>query len=106
MTGIRCYNSKFINSLLDTNNFYREIHRNLGATINQITTGNFKKMSFYFPSNKEKEKIGEFFGKLDRQIELEEEKLELLEAQKKGYMQKLFSQEMRFKDNKENNYPD
>ncbi|MCI2863603.1 restriction endonuclease subunit S, partial [Staphylococcus hominis] len=102
MTGIRCYNSKFINSLLDTNNFYREIHRNLGATINQITTGNFKKMSFYFPDDKEKEKIGEFFGKLDRQIELEEEKLELLEQQKKGYMQKIFSQELRFKDDNGN----
>ncbi|UIK43194.1 restriction endonuclease subunit S [Staphylococcus epidermidis] len=106
MTGIRCYNSKFINSLLDTNNFYREIHRNLGATINQITTGNFKKMSFYFPDDKEKEKIGEFFGKLDRQIELEEEKLELLEQQKRGYMQKIFSQEMRFKDENNNSYPD
>lgn len=105
MTGIRCYNSKFINSLLDTNNFYREIHRNLGATINQITTGNFKKMSFYFPDDKEKEKIGEFFGKLDRQIELEEEKLELLEQQKKGYMQKIFSQELRFKDDNGNDYP-
>lgn len=105
MTGIRCYNSKFINSLLDTNNFYREIHRNLGATINQITTGNFKKMSFYFPDDKEKEKIGEFFGKLDRQIELEEEKLELLEQQKRGYMQKIFSQELRVKDVNGNHYP-
>lgn len=98
MTGIRCYNSKFINSLLDTNNFYREIHRNLGATINQITTGNFKKMSFYFPDDKEKEKIGEFFGKLDHQIELEEKKLELLEQQKRGYMQKIFTQELKFKN--------
>lgn len=105
MTGIRCYNSKFINSLLDTNNFYREIHRNLGATINQITTGNFKKMSFYFPDDKEKEKIGEFFGKLDRQIELEEKKVELLEQQKRGYMQKIFSQQLRFKDENGNDYP-
>ncbi|WP_145471451.1 restriction endonuclease subunit S [Staphylococcus pettenkoferi] len=105
MTGIRCYNSKFINSLLDTNNFYREIHRNLGATINQITTGNFKKMSFYFPDDKEKEKIGEFFGKLDRQIELEEKKVELLEQQKRGYMQKIFSKQLRFKDENGNDYP-
>jgi len=32
----------------------------------------------------EQEKLGVFFSKIDRQIELEEEKLELLEQQKKG----------------------
>ncbi|MEN2011308.1 restriction endonuclease subunit S [Staphylococcus hominis] len=50
-------------------------------------------------------KISKFFSKLDRQIELEEEKLELLEQQKRGYMQKLFSQELRFKDYNGNEYP-
>ncbi|HCU7064564.1 TPA: restriction endonuclease subunit S, partial [Staphylococcus aureus] len=44
--------------------------------------------------------------KLDRQIELEEQKLELLQQQKKGYMQKIFSQELRFKDENGNDYPD
>ena len=45
------------------------------------------------------------FSKLDCQIELEEKKLELLEQQKKGYIQKIFSQELRFKDENGNNYP-
>ncbi|MCH1561257.1 restriction endonuclease subunit S, partial [Staphylococcus epidermidis] len=53
----------------------------------------------------EQAKIGIFFNKLDRQIELEEEKLELLEQQKRGYMQKIFSQELRFKDENGNKYP-
>ncbi|MEN2033025.1 restriction endonuclease subunit S [Staphylococcus hominis] len=57
----------------------------------------FIKMPIFLPSNQEQEKIGDFFSKLDRQIELEEQKLEKLEEQKKGYMQKLFSQELRFK---------
>lgn len=51
-------------------------------------------------------KIGNFFSKLDHQIELEEKKLELLEQQKRGYMQKIFSQELRFKDENGNEYPD
>lgn len=97
MTGIRSDYNFFINALLDTENFKRNIHMNLGATINQITTGMFKKMKFYFPKNQEQQKIGDFFSKLDQQIELEEQKLEKLEEQKKGYMQKLFSQELRFK---------
>ncbi|UVI86630.1 restriction endonuclease subunit S [Staphylococcus aureus] len=54
----------------------------------------------------EQQKIGEFISKLDRQIELEEQKLELLQQQKKGYMQKIFSQELRFKDENGNDYPD
>lgn len=65
----------------------------------------FVKMPIVLPSEQEQEKIGGFFSKLDRQIELEEEKLELLEQQKKGYMQKIFSQELRFKDENGNKYP-
>ncbi|WP_256089693.1 restriction endonuclease subunit S, partial [Staphylococcus aureus] len=42
----------------------------------------------------EQQKIGEFISKLDRQIDLEEQKLELLQQQKKGYMQKIFSSEL------------
>ena len=57
------------------------------------------------PSKNEQKKIGVFFSKLDRQIELEEQKLEKLEEQKKGYMQKIFSQELRFKDENGNDYP-
>ncbi|MBS3352544.1 restriction endonuclease subunit S [Staphylococcus aureus] len=63
------------------------------------------KINRFVPSNKERQKIGEFFIKLDRQIELEEQKLELLQQQKKGYMQKIFSQELRFKDENGNDYP-
>lgn len=57
------------------------------------------------PCLEEQEKIGGFFSKLDRQIELEEQKLSLLEEQKKGYMQKIFSQELRFKDENGEHYP-
>ncbi|MCH4417228.1 restriction endonuclease subunit S [Staphylococcus haemolyticus] len=66
----------------------------------------FIKMPIFLPSNQEQEKIGDFFSKLDRQIELEEQKLEKLEEQKKGYMQQIFSQELRFKDESENDYPE
>lgn len=71
---------------------------------------NFKEIAninLYIPDNfNEQEKLGKFFSKLDRQIKLEEEKLELLEQQKRGYMQKLFSQELRFKDKNGNKYPE
>lgn len=62
--------------------------------INKETFGSY---FINLPQLDEQIKIGNFFNKLDRQIELEEQKLEKLEEQKKGYMQKLFSQELRFK---------
>ncbi|MCR0851102.1 restriction endonuclease subunit S [Staphylococcus saprophyticus] len=65
-----------------------------------------KNIVLSMPDTKEQRKIGDFFSKLDQQIELEEKKLELLEQQKRGYMQKVFSQELRFKDKKDNYYSD
>ncbi|WP_239748800.1 MULTISPECIES: restriction endonuclease subunit S [unclassified Mammaliicoccus] len=58
------------------------------------------------PDTVEQKRIAKFFNKLDRQIELEEQKLAKLEEQKKGYMQKIFSQELRFKDENGNEYPE
>ncbi|AMO52680.1 TPA: restriction endonuclease subunit S [Staphylococcus aureus] len=64
------------------------------------------KINRFVPTNKEQQKIGKFFSKLDRQIELEEQKIELLQQQKKGYIQKIFSQELRFKDENGDDYPE
>ncbi|MDW3898625.1 restriction endonuclease subunit S [Staphylococcus saprophyticus] len=71
-----------------------------------INSEEYGKLKMMFPSKVEQNKIGAFFSKLDRQIELEEQKLEKLEEQKKGYMQKIFSQELRFKDKNGNDYPE
>lgn len=83
---------------------YGEIH-GAGSTFVEISGKEMAKMPISIPVIKEQQKIGSFFSKLDRQIELEEQKLEKLEEQKKGYMQKLFSQELRFKDDSGCDYP-
>ncbi|HDK9011884.1 TPA: restriction endonuclease subunit S [Staphylococcus aureus] len=69
-----------------------------------INSEEYSNLSLCTPSKNEQEKIGNFFSKLDRQIELEEQKLAKLEEQKKGYMQKIFSQELRFKDENGNTF--
>ncbi|HGO3636460.1 TPA: restriction endonuclease subunit S, partial [Staphylococcus aureus] len=71
-----------------------------------ITKKDIEQFKVPYVSINEQQKIGEFFSKLDRQIELEEQKLELLQQQKKGYMQKIFSQELRFKDENGEDYPE
>ncbi|MEB7788371.1 hypothetical protein A4A32_02425 [Staphylococcus equorum] len=77
-----------------------------GSTFESISGKDIRDLKFYVCNSEEQNKIGEFFNKLDRQIELEEQKLEKLEEQKKGYMQQIFSQKLRFKDENNNDYPE
>ena len=75
MTGIRATQHSFINALLDTNQFEKEIEKNMGATINQITGYMFANMSFTVPSSEEeKRKIGTFFKSIDNLITLHQRK--------------------------------
>ena len=58
------------------------------------------------PSLKEQERIVNFLTKVDKIIEKQEEKVKNLENYKKGMMQKIFSQEIRFKDENGEAYPE
>lgn len=90
MTGIRPRQSSFINALLDTNLFSKEVEKNLGATINQITTGMFKKMQFLFPKIEEQKCIGLYFDILNELIVHQSEELEKLKNIKKALLEKMF----------------
>ncbi|HCU7484509.1 TPA: restriction endonuclease subunit S [Staphylococcus aureus] len=101
----------FMKNYFESTKWYREVAniavegaRNHGLL--NIPVNDFFNININLPIQYEQEKIGEFFSKLDRQIELEEQKLAKLEEQKKGYMQKIFSQEIRFKDDNGNDYPE
>ena len=99
-------NSYFLESLIRSQTVQNELWRKTLhiAFPKKINKNEIAKVEINYPEQMEQQKIGEFFSKLDRQIELEEQKLEKLEEQKKGYMQKIFSQELRFKDGNGNNY--
>jgi type I restriction enzyme S subunit len=72
-----------------------------------ITGGLLKALIVHLPSNKnEKENIANFFFDIDKKISLLEKKHELLNFYKKGVMQKLLSQEIRFKDEAANDFPE
>lgn len=105
------YESDFIEKYFHTKILDKQLRKLITSTARMdgllnISDNDFYSMLINIPTKKEQQKIGEFFSKLDRQIELEEQKLAKLEEQKKGYMQKIFSQEFRFKDENGNDYPE
>ncbi len=101
------YDRLFLVEVLNSSKIQNKILSLAGSsTIPDLNHSDFYSISSSYPLLREQQKIGKFFSKLDRQIELEEQKLELLKQQKKGYMQKIFSQELRFKDENGNDYPD
>lgn len=90
MTGIRSNNNNFINAIFDSDNFKREIHKNLGATINQITTGELKRMNFYIPSlTSEQNYLGNLMKVLDKLITLQQRKLTELQLLRTSLNQQL-----------------
>lgn len=58
------------------------------------------------PSIQEQKKIAQFFTLIDKKIEKQSEKVEALKTYKKGIMQKIFKQEIRFKDENGKEYPE
>lgn len=103
MTGIRSDSPDFINALLSTDTFDKEIKINMGATINQITGYMFANMEFMTPSFQERQAVGSFFSRLDDLITLHQRKCDKLIQFKAAMLQKMFPQngadkpEIRFK---------
>lgn len=59
-----------------------------------------------FPSLPEQRKITDFLKAVDERLEKLERKKELLDDYKRGVIQKIFSQELRFKNDEGNDYPE
>lgn len=72
-----------------------------------ISTSKLEKWRMMIPTDSEEQhKLGDYFRNLDYLITLHQRKLEKLERLKKGVMQKLFSQEVRFKVDDGSEFPD
>ena len=100
-------NTKYIYYLFNTKAFHKQLVQIIGASGQpKFNKTELKQMKFYVPTIEEQEKIASFFSLIDKKIELQTEKVEELKNYKKGLMQKIFSQELRFKDENGKKYPE
>jgi len=84
-----------------------ELHRIADtSSIPQINNKHIEPLKISLPSLIEQQKIASFLSKVDQKISLLTKKHELLIQYKKGVMQKIFNQEIRFKDKDGKDFPE
>jgi type I restriction enzyme S subunit len=88
------------------NRYLRPLVRKGAKNTLQVSDAEALRGNFLIPSVAEQKKITQLLNILDKKIEQLKQKKSLLEEYKKGIMQKIFAQEIRFKDENENEFPD
>ena len=100
----------FVEHFFNTTKWHKHMEdiANYGARDDRMSFSvvDFYKMPIPLPDIEEQKKIASFLTVVDDKIQALKQKKTLLEQYKKGVMQKIFSQELRFKDDNLNHYPD
>ena len=77
-----------------------------GASRKKLLKDSMLKITMNMPSLPEQQKIAEFLSTIDTVIEKQKETVSAWEERKKGMMQRLFSQEVRFKSDDGSEFPE
>lgn len=103
----KCLNLSYKKYCFIVDNFRKEVLKRSSTSANtNINQDNLSVIRFNVPSLPEQQKIAEFLSKVDEVIAEREAEVKDLEQKKKGLMQKLFSQQLRFTDSNNQPYPD
>jgi len=103
----RLYNSLYLNYFMTAHFFQLELWKRTIhlAFPRKINLGEIKKCHVLFPTFGEQQKLGSFFYTIDQYINNIEQQLSLWQSYKKGMMQRIFSQQQRFKQTNGQPYP-
>ena len=90
MTVFRGESNKFISHWFQSSIYYKEVHKNLGATINSINGSDLKKFKTIFPTKPEQTKIASFLNSIDSKIKKVNKQLDESKQFKKALLQQMF----------------
>jgi len=90
--------NEFLFRIVQTNNFIDLANQSSGSKMPRADWSVVENGLFSFPTLPEQSKIATFLTAVDEKLQALKKKKSLLEVYKKGVMQKLFSQELRFKN--------
>ena len=100
-------NKWYLCQLLDSNIMYKQYRRlAAGGVVLNISSEIVNSTKIPVPSLPEQQKIAEFLSTIDTVIAKQKETVSAWEERKKGVMQKLFSQEVRFKADDGSDFPE
>lgn len=100
-------NPKFVYSLLQMESTVSKINNCIAGTDPpNLSTQDIKDMIVFVPIIEEQIKIADFISSVDEKITLLNKQYDLLCQYKKGMMQEIFSQKMRFKDDSGRAFPE
>lgn len=102
-------NAVFMELVVRNPDFIKRSLKYLEGTVIKLMTlkpRDFLRIKSYIPCLPEQQKIVEFLSTIDTVIEKQRETVSAWEERKKGVMQKLFSQEVRFKADDGSDFPD
>lgn len=102
-----CENARFLYQLLQLDGFVDEVmNRCTGTSYPAINSSGLATILVKVPTKSEQQKIADFLTQIDNKINQLSQKKQLLERYKKGVMQQIFNQEIRFTDDDGGEFPD
>ena len=103
----KIYANKFRGFMMNSNSVRKQIKvLAAGAKVLGISKSNIAKVKMPLPSLPEQIKIADFLSTVDDKMQNQEDKITHLENIKKGFMQKIFSRKIRFKDDGGEEFPE
>ena len=108
MLLIRSKDSAFINSSMYSSWYKKFVYKFVAGgngAIGNLKKSDLENVHLFVPCEKEKNKINDFLTTVEKRITAQQNIIADLEETKKGLLQKIFSQEIRFKDDNGQDYP-